>query len=186
MFNSKEIILEVVGAMLRHLQTQLGELYFGGAEIQPLIPVSHWQIAPYEQSPIAEQIALLVQVANGEYAPASESDASIVGEIAETIQNLCETLFVTPFGANSYEIPASFWNTPLGQVVMHCQLWLRSDELISLSEAAHLLRGSAEGRHLVYINDLIKRGKLTRYSDPHEANPQRAGRVSRAEVEALK
>jgi len=36
------------------------------------------------------------------------------------------------------------------------------------------------------IDRLIERGKLTSYIDPHEANPRKARRVLRSEVQRLK
>lgn len=60
------------------------------------------------------------------------------------------------------------------------------DDLITMSEAAELLRGEATDTTLAYIGSLVLRGKLIRYEDKNEPNPQRNGRVSRKAVMELK
>lgn len=174
MFDANEIARSTINQVESKLREILHELYFGGATIQPHLPT-----IPIQQSPLKDQITLLVNIANGDYAEEP-------GIVAETIQSICETLFVAPAGAYSYEIPEGFWKTPLGQVVMRCQLWLHHDELLTISEAAQLLRGSTDKADLMFIRRAIDSGKLTAYTDPGEPNPTRATRLSRAEVEALK
>lgn len=174
MFDATKIVQDITSRVMHHMTWQfMHQLYF----MPPQMP-------PIEQSPLGEQIRQLCQVANGEIDRAT-ADPMFVGETAEMVQSLMETLFSTPL-INAYLIPESFWGTELGQVVQAVQLWLADDELITLSEAARILRGQAETRNLVYVRSLIDKGELTRYADPGEPNPQRAGRVRRSEVERLK
>lgn len=176
MFDLDKIAIETITEIEHHLQWKfLQELYFGGAEVQPHIPTM-----PVEQSPIREQIALLVRCANGWM----REDARR-SEVAETIQSLCETLFSNAlFG--SYEIPSQFWQTDLGKAIQHCQTWLHGEDLITLSEAAQIIRGGAGEADLISINGYIKRGTLRTFIDPDEPNPQRATRVLRGEAEAIR
>jgi len=60
------------------------------------------------------------------------------------------------------------------------------DDLITMSDAARLIRGDATDGMLAYVNSLVLRGKLKRYEDETEPNPQRKGRVSRSAVMEFK
>lgn len=86
---------------------------------------------------------------------------------------------------NGNVIDPEFWQSEIGQAILKVRLWLDNDELITLKEAAIILRGNAESRDLVWINDQIKKGKLTRYIDSDEPNPQRSGRVRKLDVISL-
>lgn len=177
MFDAKAISREVVGKINQHIQHVFMAAFWGGA---PKPDTAQMLVEAYESSPIVEEVTTLVRFANG------EAEEDFEGEIQETIQGLCELLFV-PIGEHySYTIPDEFWNTPLGQVMAYCQVKLRGDDLITISEAAQLLRGSADNRDLVAVNGYIERGKLKAYIDPQEPNPTKARRVSKQEVEQLK
>jgi hypothetical protein len=173
-FNPDRISIDTIFAVQNHLRWTAESLYFGGAEIVPNLAVS---TSPAEQSPLRERIELLCKIANGDYV----DNPHIV---AKTIQSVCETLFTTAYG--SYQIPNSFWQTALGQVIQHCCVWLHGDELITISEAARLLYADTSQRAIMRVQRLLKRGDLQRFIDPDEPNPQRATRVLRSEVEVLK
>lgn len=173
-FDAEIITKEVTSRVMQHMIWQfMHQLFFA----PPLLP-------PITDSPLGEQISQLCRVANGEVDRAT-ADPEFVGETAEMVQSLAETLFSTPL-SSAYAIPEAFWRTDLGRVIAAAQLWVADDELITLSEAAEILRGQSKTRDLVYIRALIKKGDLTRYSDPDEPNSQRDGRVRRSEVENLK
>lgn len=158
MFDAHAIALEVIPAVQRHLAEVLGQLYFMPPDIDP--------VAPLVNSPLRQRIALLVAVANGE----SQHE----GEVREALLQVSLLLDRLP------PQPA------LQEVVDHVQLWLERDELITLSEAATILRGTADNRDLVAINGYIERGRLSVLRDPNEPNPTKARRVRRSEVEKLR
>lgn len=92
---------------------------------------------------------------------------------------------LTVSAANVILIDSTFWRTPAGWLLARVRVWLDGDELITLSEAARLVRGEASNASRRWINEQIQRGRLIRYVDPTEPNPTRAGRVSRLAVLAL-
>jgi hypothetical protein len=178
LFDVNKITVEIVSNLLYHLQWRyLGQLWFAPPDVLGTSGQPH----PAEQSPLREMIETLCRVVNDQ----PKRDDMLTFEVMGMTQSIMETLYASPLEP-SYTIPDTFWTSELGQLVMQAQLWARGDELVTLTEAARVLRGSAETRDLVYVNDLIARGKLTRYLDPSESNPQRAGRVSRQQVEALR
>jgi len=169
MFDAESIIISTIAAVQQQHERLAEALYFSGVE--PVLPT-----VPPDQSPLRGQLELLVAVANGDHS----HNPHIV---AETVQAVTETLFTS---AMTYDVPSAFWRTDLGQVIAHCQVWLRGDDLISVTEAARILRGSAETADLMYVSRLIERDVLTAYYDPFETNPTQRRRVSRAEVDALR
>lgn len=178
MFDANKITVEVVSQLLQHFQWRTGALlWFAVPDVVSAANQPH----PLEQSPVRDYVETLCRVVN-EQPP---RDEVLVAEIYDITQALAEGLCSHAWG-HGYEIPRAFWGTEIGQLIVRAQLWARGDELITLSEAARILRGSAEDRDLIYINSLLQSGKLTAYTDPAEPNPQRARRVSRADVEALK
>lgn len=174
-YDADAIIKDEVSRLTRFFQHLEWRLYF--------VPTAD-PVPPMTQSPIGEEIKLLCRVANGEIDRAT-ADELTVGEVAETIQGVCETLFVAPGGTYAYVIPNAFWETQLGEVVARCQLWVRDGNLIGISDAAKILRGSASQSNLMYVRSLINAGRLSSYPDFDEPNPQRRTRLSRVEVEAF-
>ena len=157
MFDTQQITQEAIGN-LQARYFELGrQLYFTGSLDDP--------VAPYHDSPLGQRIALLVDVANG-----NSRDEHLVYEALLAVSTTMECVR---------------GRTQLDEVIQHVQLWLHRDELITLSEAAMLLRGSTENRDRVYVRDLIDRGDLAEYTDPNEPNPMRNKRVSRSQVAAL-
>lgn len=57
---------------------------------------------------------------------------------------------------------------------------LATEELVTASEAARLC-----GKSTSALSQLADRGKLVRYSDPHEPNPQRRTRYQKSQILAL-
>lgn len=176
-FDAEKIVRETVGNVLGFYHHMALRLHWGGSADNPVLPL--------ESSPLGEEIRLLVRVANGEI-DRDKTDDMQVYEVGDTIQSICETLFVAPAGAYSYWIPDSFWASELGQIISLCQLWIDRDTLITQSEAAVILFGSATDAALVKVRRLIDNEKLRRYLALDEPNPQRSGRLSRKSVEALK
>ena len=114
----------------------------------------------------------------------------MVGEIMDTLQSIIDLLFARAGGPYLYTIPPSFWSQPgIGQVLARVQAWLRHDDLISYTEAAHILFKDLAQENIqaarMRIKRLVERGKLMSYVALDEANPTRQMRVSRLTVEAL-
>ncbi len=130
------------------------------------------------QTMLAESLATVARAAAGDI---EHSDWS-AGEVAETIQSLCESWFSSPVPSYQYQVPEQFWTTDLGQMLARALLWVRSDELITLTAAAKL-----RGVTVQAISQAVKAERLTRYVDPNSPNPQKARvLVSREEVEGMK
>jgi hypothetical protein len=126
-----------------------------------------------------------VRVANGEI-PGDLADELLMSDVDVAMEAICKQLFTAPGSQQRYAIPSQFWNTDLGAVIQHCQLWLRGDDLISYTEAAVILWPNDDVQAArMRIKRMVERGELTHYADPHENNPQRAARVSRQEIEDI-
>lgn len=161
MFDAESLSLAAVAALQHRFNDVARQLYFMPPDADP--------VAPLIDSPLKQRIALLCAVANG--------DSQHEGEVAEAHMAVAEAMAW---------MPSRYRPAALEQLLVHVRLWLDRDELITLSHAARILRGEANDTALRYVNYLVKAGKLTRYTDPNEPNPQRAGRVSRHEVEQLR
>lgn len=140
-------------------------------------------------TPLHADLALFVTIANGELDRASVDD-QVLGDIIERFQNLLDLLFKPVSGYYGYSIPPNFWTTtPLGHVLARVQAWLRHDDLMSYTDAAHLLFPDMAGTNLqaarMRVKRLVERGLLQGYSDPHEPNPTQQSRISRQAAEAL-
>lgn len=198
MFDPKSITEWTVGQLQWHAQRLHMRAFWGSApatgEAPPYAAQLHQAI---ESSPLREEVNLLCRVANGEIARDSASE-QLVAEVIGTVQELAELLCVPPWGPGGYTIDRAFWATPAGQVMLHAQRWARGEELISYSQAAQLLdplswsetlqgeaRTRAQEAARARVRRLVEAGELTGYLDPLERHPNRQGRVSRSEVEAL-
>lgn len=196
MFDAQQITEYVVGQMAWHLQAIHIRLFWTSTpQAEPPYAVQVYQAR--ESSPLREEIALLCRAANGEIDRAAADEAA-VGEIAETAQVLAE-ITAGPAVLNQYTIAESYWETPIGELIMHVQAWLRQDDLIGYMDAGRLLVAAGLTPHsrerleddrnaqkalLARVRRMVEAGTLRGYRDPHAANPTQAGRVSRAEVEA--
>lgn len=154
------------------------------AEIKRLMTAHHAELTRWLALDIGKHVDLLNAVAAGQHD--NEDDRDRLYDAVTNAHDLVMAMLHTNAINDDSNISDRFWNTDAGRVILNVRLWLDDDEMITLTEAAEILRGGSETRDLVWINDQIRRGKLDRYTDLSEPNPQRAGRVSRAQVEALK
>lgn len=178
-FDASNISWGVISSVLNRYRELGADLYFHSPTVIPHIDTGvPAEVAPYEQSPLQDIVKTLVQIANGEVEPDETTN--------DAIQSLMETLFIAPLSTWGYEIPPAFWTSDLGQVVLQVQLKLFGDRLITLSEAATILRGKSTGTTLKWVNDQIKKGTLKAYIDVGEPNPQKNTRVRLSEVESLR
>lgn len=109
------------------------------------------------------------------------------GEYMDSVTEAHDLIMTMLHGSawNGDSVDPAFWETEMGRTIEAVRFWIDCDELITISEAATLLRGGTTKADLMYIRRLIDRGKLTAYTDPAENNPTRSTRVSRTEVEKL-
>lgn len=141
-------------------------------------------------TPLHEDIALFLRIANDEM-DRTEVDDQTIGDIVERLQQFLDLLFLPAHGRLTYSIPSSFWTEPgIGQVLVRVQAWLRQDDLISFTEAAHILFPELAESNIQAARMRIKRltegGALMVYLDPDESNPTQHTRVSRQAVEAFR
>jgi hypothetical protein len=141
-------------------------------------------------TPLHADLALFVTIANGEL-DRDAVDDQLLGDIIERFQRLLDLLFKPVSGYYGYSIPPNFWTTTsLGHVLARVQAWLRRDDLMSYTDAAHLLFPDMAGTNpqaaRMRVKRLVERGVLQGYSDPHETNPTQQSRISRQAAEALK
>jgi hypothetical protein len=148
--------------------------------------------AAYQSSLLAQELALLVQVANGEIDRAAAGEARYF-EVQGVLQDVCMLLWQPPIGPAGYHVPADFWTQPgIGAVCGAVLEWLNADDLITISEAAHILYADADevGSNVATqrVLRLISRGKINAYqaSADTEPNPRRRRRVKRSEVLLLR
>lgn len=172
MFDTKQIQQEVHRLLLIHYNE-----------------LAQWLGLPQQETSrdttLLRKVALLVEVANGQHSGnGNEASEGFWETVSLAVDDVLHTLHVNAWNTDC--VDESFWQSEIGQVITRCQFWLAGDDLITHTEAAQMLRGSTSQADIMYVQRLIKRGKLTRYTDPNEPNPQRAGRVSRQEVEELR
>lgn len=182
MFDVNTMSHEVISRVLSHYQGVGRYLYWKGS--------GDSQDTPFQSSPLREEVALLVRVANGEIDRAT-ADEELIERIVETTQRMVELLFVRAAGSYAYSVPETFWSQPgIGQVLAYVQAWLRHDDLIGYTEASHILFGELAEQNIqaarMRVRRMVERGMLMSYIDPDEMNPTRRARVSRQAVEALR
>lgn len=100
-------------------------------------------------------------------------------EARARIQGLLDKLFSIP-GTSTYEMPATFWLSDFGNMVLLAMVWAMDIELITVTQAVELT-----GRPHDYFTHAVQRGKLTTYPDIRENNPTKRSRLDKAQVLAL-
>lgn len=139
--------------------------------------------------PLHDDILLLVQVANGELDRRMADDETIAA-VLDAVHRVVEVLTVPAGGSMVASVSSTFWAQPgIGQVLTYVHAWLRQDDLIGYTEAAHLLFPDLAQRNIqaarMRIKRMVERGELLSYLDPAEPNPTHQARVSRQAIEAL-
>lgn len=167
---SKQIILEFLGQWWHELSWQAHETLLG-TQLPRATP---------EQLYDSGLGSVLQQIASAAEGLLSDSE-ELRGEVHEACQQVAEWMWARPGMPSAYNIPAEWWATPLGNLVLRALLWAENDELLTVSEAAELV-----GLSVSAVSQWIVRGKLTAYRDLSETNPQRQTRVRRSEVASLR
>lgn len=94
-------------------------------------------------------------------------------EVYEICQGMAEWLFSIP-GMSRYDIPAIWYDCPMGALWAAAFVQVQGDELITIAEAARLAGVSVQA-----ISQRIDRGTLTAYTNPDATNPQKERRLVR-------
>lgn len=145
-------------------------------------------IRPLAERPLRDQLQVFEQIAQGKL-DRERSDPSFVGDVADAVDRLLALLCVPPDLADRTldVVPRNLWTrSPLGILLAEVAWWVYHDDLITLGDAAQHLYHGTTIIDLHRIRAHLAKGELRPYIDPHEANPQYAGRVRRSEVERLK
>jgi hypothetical protein len=134
-------------------------------------------------APLRQQLALLIQVANGELSR-SQAEKQTVQQIETALNAVLDLLLSTPLHTRA-PFPADFWQSDLGVLVSRVRWWLWADDLITISNAAALAFGENTQANRMRIVRAIDSGLLDWVPDPSVANPQQNRRVLRPQVERL-
>jgi hypothetical protein len=127
----------------------------------------------YLRLPIAESCQKFALAAAGQTRSLKQK------ETRAQVQGLLDKLFIVP-GAATYEMPAIFWLSDFGNMVLLAMVWAMNIELITVTQAVELT-----GRPHDYFTHAVQRGKLTTYPDNREPNPTKRSRLDKAQVLAL-
>lgn len=152
----------------------------GSALGQPTIPTVEPHAA---DSPLHQQLTLLVQVANGELTRGNAAKAT-VQQVEAALANVLHILLGNGLQVKT-PLPADFWQGDLGVLVSRVRWWLSADDLITISNAAALAFGENTQANRMRIVRAMDNGLLDWVPDPSVANPQQNRRVLRPQVERL-
>lgn len=135
-------------------------------------------------SPLREQLGLLIRVANGELArsgAAQETERAVEAALGALLAALTSN-------ALGLHVPLTdaFWQTDVGVLTSRVRWWLSADDLITISNAAALAFGENTQATRMRVARAIDAGQLDWFPDPSVANPQHSRRVLRSQVERLR
>lgn len=165
----RSVVLEFLREYVEHEILKLREDF--GIELDPAdIPASE---DDYLRLPIAESCQKFALVAAGQTRGLKQRVMRVY------VQVLLDNLFSVP-GAAKYEMPATFWLSDFGNMVLLAMVWAMNIELITVTQAVELT-----GRPHDYFTHAVQRGKLTTYPDNREPNPTKRSRLDKAQVLAL-
>ncbi len=139
---------------------------------------------PSAAPPLAHDLHLLIQIANGEMLRAHATPAQLE-QVEQALQRLLDLLLGNALAA-PITYPDGFWTTDLGVLVSRVRWWLSADDLITISNAAALAYGENTQANRMRIARAIQQGLLDWIPDPSVANPQQNKRVLRTQVERLR
>ena len=165
----RPVVLKFLREYLDHEIQELRESF--GVKLDPAdIPTSD---DDYLRLPIAESCQQFALIAAGQTRGLKQRETRI------HVQVLLDNLFSVP-GATKYEMPATFWLSDFGSMVLLAMVWAMGIELITVTEAVELT-----GKPHDYFTHAVQRGKLSTYPDKNEPNPTKRTRLVKSEVMAL-
>jgi hypothetical protein len=97
-------------------------------------------LALTDDAPIVQCVELLINAANGVIAPSPEN----IQAVMQSRHRLTQTLCGSPFDPAPAHIPSEFNASHWGWLLAHVDVAMLGDTLITATQAAVLLRGSAE------------------------------------------
>lgn len=137
-----------------------------------------------QQSPLHGDLALLIQVANGEISRTKATPA-LLAHVEQALQQLLDLLVGNALHINA-PLPDDFWATDVGILISRARWWLSIDDLITISNAAALAFGENTQANRMRIARAMEKGLLAWVPDPSMMNPQQNKRVLRSQVERLR
>ncbi len=170
-------LIQTITTLVRQQQQTLGEAL--GA------PLCAGKTASVDaQSPLARDVALLIQIANGEH-QRTQTPTATIQAVELALQRLLALLLGNALHTQVM-IPDSFWRTEIGILVSRVRWWISVDDLITISNAAALAFGENSQANRMRITRAMEKGLLAWIPDPSMANPQQNKRVLRSQVEQLR
>lgn len=136
------------------------------------------------QSPLQQDLQLLVDVANGRYLR-TQTNTATLQQVERAVTQLLDLLLGNALHT-SRTMPEEFWQSEIGILVSRVRWWLSVDDLITISNAAALVFGENSQANRMRIARAIDKGALDWVPDPLTANPQHNKRVLRSQVEHLR
>ena len=132
---------------------------------------------------IHRQLAFIAQAAAGSLQHYSDDDEDLLEEqVLTDVADLVARLYYVPgIGTtDDVDVPAVFWEHPLGEMCARALLWALEGELITLQEAADLVGVTPQA-----VRGAIAAGRIAGYVDPDAPKRQKHTLVKRADVLAI-
>ena len=175
---AREVVSNFAQALWESRSWQLSQM-LPGADVNSLL-IERGVRVPFREEWLSrgmepQEWLLMARAGLGLVEPTDENRAYV----REIGQGLAEWLFATP-GSSTYEIPASWYETPMGALWAAALIWTEGDELITLKEAAELA-----GVSLPAISARVSRGTLRAFVNPLAPRHQGRKLVRRSDVKAL-
>jgi hypothetical protein len=119
----------------------------------------------------------LIALAADDQLPHTPDQAS---EVSMVVFDLLEMLWSRPGSPELVDPPLAFWAGEFGYMVLQADIWASQDRLITMKEAASILRISLQS-----LRGKVNAGVLSEYRDISEKNPRRAARLRLHDVQQL-
>lgn len=130
---------------------------------------------------LADDLKLLIQVANGECSRSVE----MVRQVEVALERVVKLLTGNALQLQA-QLPDAFWKTEIGILLSRTRWWISVDDLITISNAAALAFGENTQANRMRIVRAMDKGLLAWVPDPSVVNPQQNKRVLRPQVERLR
>jgi len=129
---------------------------------------------------LARQLYYIAQAASNDLP--RDPDETHEEHILESVADLVAQLYYVPgIGTtDDVDVPAAFWDHPLGQMCARALLWALEGELITLQEAADTAWVTVQA-----VSQAVATGRLAGYIDPDATQRQGRTLVKRTDVLAI-
>jgi hypothetical protein len=132
---------------------------------------------------LARQLAFIAQAAAGDLQHyAGDDEDPLEEQILSDVADLLARLYHVPgIGTtDDVDVPAAFWDHPLGQMCARALLWALEGKLITLQEAADTAWVTVQA-----VSQAVATGRLAGYIDPDATQRQGRTLVKRTDVLAI-